>query len=91
MRFPLSYDATISRADFVRLLPRATNAPAVTEVDGAFCGNGWQVRLTPLSPLVIGLFRLERHHVEVSLAGRSADDQDRFMHHFTQCYQRGGG
>jgi hypothetical protein len=91
MRFPLSYDATISRHDFVRLLPLAVDESTFVEIDDVFQGTGWQVHLIPLPPLHIGLFRLDRHRVEVSLPGRSADEQARFMHRFTQCYQRGGG
>lgn len=91
MKFPFSYEATISRADFARLLPVATNEPEIRCINGEFCGTGWRIRLTPLPSLAVGLFRLERHRVEIFLDRLSAEAQDRFMLQFTQCYQRGGG
>lgn len=91
MKFPLSYDATITREDFIRLLPRATGDAEFEQIDNRFCGKGWSIYLTPLPPLGIGLVRLERHRVEIGFDGWSADEQDRFMQRFTQHYQRGGG
>lgn len=91
MRFPLSYDATTTREDFVRLLPRAVGGEAYREIDGRFCGRGWSIRLTRIAPLEIGLVRLERHRVDIEFSGLSAEEQKRFMQRFTQHYQRGGG
>jgi len=91
MRFPLAYDATTTREDFVRLLPQATGGSAFQEIDGRFRGQGWVLRLTRISPLEIGLVRLERHRVEIEFDGLSAAEQDRFMQRFTLHYQRGGG
>ncbi|MCF8178938.1 MAG: hypothetical protein K9J74_10555 [Sulfuritalea sp.] len=91
MKFPLAYDATTSRQDFVRLLSLATGTTEYEEIDGKFCGKGWTVRLTRIPPLEIGMVRLERHRVEIEFAGIDADAQDRFMQRFTSHYQRGGG
>ncbi len=91
MRFPLAYDATTTREDFVRLLPRATGLAEFREIDGRFCGQGWSVRLTRIPPLEIGLVRLERHRVELEFDGLTPEEQDRFMQRFTLHYQRGGG
>jgi hypothetical protein len=91
MRFPLAYDATTTREEFVRLLPRAVGGGAFRESDGGFRGEGWSLRLTPIAPLEIGLVRLARHRVEIEFSGLSAEDQDRFMQRFTLHYQRGGG
>ncbi|MDP2823999.1 MAG: hypothetical protein Q8O52_15150 [Sulfuritalea sp.] len=91
MRFPLVYDATTTREDFVRLLPQATGGSVFQEIDGRFCSQGWSVRLTRISPLEIGLVRLERHRVEIEFDGLTAAEQDRFMQRFALHYQRGGG
>lgn len=91
MRFPLVYEAATTREDFVRLLPLATGDAKYREIDGRWCGQGWSVRLTRISPLEIGLVRLERHRVEIEFDGLTAKEQDRFMGRFTLYYQRGGG
>lgn len=91
MRFPLRYDATTSYADFVRLLPLATAETGFSIQDGVFHGQNWQIRLTPLPALAIGLFRLERHRVEIAFNGLTEAQQDQFMQRFTNYYQRGGG
>lgn len=91
MRFPLAYDATTTRADFVRLLPQATGGEAFSEFDGGFRGRNWTIRLTRIPQLEIGLVRLERHRVDIELNGLTAEQQDDFMRRFTLHYQRGGG
>ena len=91
MNFPLAYDATTTRDEFVRLLPQATGDVALREIDGGFSGRGWSIRLTPIPPLEIGRVRLERHRVEIDLDGMTAEEQDRFMWRFSLYYQRGGG
>lgn len=91
MRFPLAYDATITREDFIRLLAQATDQHVIQEIDGGFCGKGWSLRLTRIAPLEIGLICLERHRVEIAFSGLSAEEQERFMQRFTLYFQRGGG
>ncbi len=91
MKFPLAYDATTTREDFVRLLPLATGGEPLREIDGEFRGKRWSVRLTPIPPLEIGLVRLERHRVEIAFDGLDEAAQDAFMRRFTLHYQRGGG
>ena len=91
MKFPLAYDATTTREDFVRVLPQATGEAALREIDGRFCGPGWSIRLIPISPLEIGLVRLERHRVEIEFDGLDELAQDAFMRRFALHYQRGGG
>ena len=91
MRFPLAYDATTTRQDFIRLLPQAAGEAELREIDGRFCGRGWSIRLTRIPPLEIGLVRLERHRVEIEFDGMTVEEQDRFMQRFTLHYQRGGG
>lgn len=91
MRFPLAYDATTSRDDFIRLLSQATGEAEYRESDGRFCGRGWSIRLTSMPPLEVGLVRLERHRVEIEFDGLTAEEQERFMQRFALHYQRGGG
>jgi hypothetical protein len=69
MKFPLTYEATTTRADFLRILPLATGEAELREIDGRLCGRGWAIRLTPIAPLEIGLVRLERHRVEIEFDG----------------------
>lgn len=91
MKFPRTYDATITRADFVRLLADATGQTDFITEGELFRGRGWTLRLTPIAPLEIGMVRLERHRVEVVFDGLTADAEDLFMQRFTLHYQRGGG
>lgn len=91
MIFPLAYDATTSRADFLRLLPVATGGADYREAGDEFIGHGWRLRFRAISPLVIGMVRLERHRIEIVFDGLGPEDQDRFMQRFTMHYQRGGG
>jgi len=91
MKFPLRYDATTTRADFIRTLSAATGEDDFREVDGRFEGKGWSIRLTPITPFGIGMVRLERHRVEIEFDGLTEDEQDRFMRRFTRHFQRGGG
>lgn len=91
MKFPLRYEATISRAEFIRTLPAAAGDDAFREVDGGFEGKGWSIRLTPITPFGVGMVRLERHRVEIAFDGMTPEGQDRFMRRFTLHFQRGGG
>ncbi|MBI5901516.1 MAG: hypothetical protein HZB40_20130 [Rhodocyclales bacterium] len=91
MKFPRAYDATITRADFVRLLPEATGQPEFEERDGAFHGSGWCIRFASVAPLEIGMVRLERYRVDIQFDGLDAEAEEAFMRRFTLTYQRGGG
>ncbi|MDP2823519.1 MAG: hypothetical protein Q8O52_12700 [Sulfuritalea sp.] len=91
MKLPQRHDATITRNDFLRILPAATGEADIRYAGGSFSGRGWSVRLTSIAPLEIGIVRLERHRVEIEFDGLTAEEQDRFMQRFTLHYQRGGG
>ncbi len=91
MKLPRRHEATITRKDFLRLLPAATGDSDIRESAGIFSGRGWSVRLTSMPPLEIGRVRLERHRVEIEFDGLTAEEQERFMQRFTLHYQRGGG
>jgi hypothetical protein len=91
MKLPQRHDATITRSDFVRILPAATGETQIVESGDRFSGRGWSLRLTPIPPLEIGMVRLARHRVEIEFDGLSAAEQEGFMRRFTLHYQRGGG
>ena len=91
MKFPRAYDATITRPDFLRLLPAATGESGFTENGGVFRGHGWEVRFSPIAPLEIGMVRLERHRIEIAFDGLTPEAEEAFMQRFTLHYQRGGG
>ena len=91
MKLPRRHDATITRQDFLRILPAATGEADIRESPGIFSGRGWSLRLTSIPPLEIGSVRLERHRVEIEFDGLTDEEQERFMQRFTQHYQRGGG
>ena len=91
MKLPRRHDATITRQDFLRILPAATGEDDIRESAGCFFGRGWSLRLTAIPSLEIGSVRLERHRVEIEFDGLSEDQQERFMQRFTLHYQRGGG
>ena len=91
MRLPRQHDATITRQDFLRILPAATGEADIRESADIFFGRGWSLRLTAIAPLEIGSVRLERQRVEIEFDGLTEAEQERFMQRFTLHYQRGGG
>lgn len=91
MKLARRHDATITRQDFLRILPAATGEAQICESAGMFFGRGWSLRLTAMPPLEIGSVRLERHRVEIEFDGLTEEEQERFMQRFTLHYQRGGG
>lgn len=90
MRLPRHYEATIERADFLRLLPVAAGGEYREEGDW-MTGEGWRVRLQPLPRLNIAAISLVRHRVEIELTGMTPEEEAAFMDRFTLAYQRGGG
>ena len=91
MKLPRQHDATITRQDFLRILPAATGESEIHESADIFFGRGWSLRLTAIAPLEIGSVRLERQRVEIEFDGLTEAEQERFMQRFTLHYQRGGG
>jgi hypothetical protein len=91
----LSLDMSISREDFLRLLPVAVGQAAIDEVAGRFSGNegsrSWTLQLLPLAQRRLGSVALPRHQVELHLEGYSEQEAAAFMTRFHQGFQRGGG
>lgn len=91
MRFPPRFVASITREEFLRLLPAATGCEAIGEDGDVFRGPGWTIRLTPMAPLQIALVRLPRFEVEIAFDAWPQAEQDAFLDRFGAHFQRGGG
>jgi hypothetical protein len=91
----LSQEMTISREDFLRLLPGAVE-DAHFRVDGdqirpVDAERHWRIVLSLLDDLRLGAIRLPRHRVEIHLTGDDADEHHRFVARFELHYRRAGG
>jgi hypothetical protein len=90
-----SFDMTISRTEFLRLLPEATGETAVEGADGLFTSGGqgtpWRMKLSPLEPFRLGPMVLERHRLDLDLTGCSPAEEALFLERFWRHFQRGGG
>jgi hypothetical protein len=86
---------SISREDFLRLLPVAVGQAFVAEVAGQFSGSegprSWTLRLQPLAQRRLGSVALPRHQVELRLEGYSEAEAAAFLARFQRGFQRGGG
>jgi hypothetical protein len=91
----LSLDMSISREDFLRLLPMAVGQAFVDEVEGQFTGSegpcNWTLHLLPLDQRRLGSVVLPRHQVELRLEGYSEAEAAAFLARFQRGFQRGGG
>ena len=91
----LDQDMTLSRAEFLRSLPRAVDEVPF-HIDGADIRPlaehpRWRIVLEPLSDLVIGAIALPRHRVRIYLGGSDAEEVRRFLARFELYFRRGGG
>ena len=91
----LRQEMTITRAEFLRLLPAAVDR-ANLRVDGDEIhpcdGNpDWRIVLSALDDLQLGAIRLPRQRVELYFAGNDAQGQRRFLARFELYYRRAGG
>lgn len=95
MKLPLSIEMTVTRADFLRLLPAAVSGVVFVEERAAFLHRdrhrSWRIAFEPLPELRIGLIRLERHRVGFAFKGYLETEIDAFMTRFELHYRRGGG
>ncbi|HUW38437.1 MAG TPA: hypothetical protein VMV91_14015 [Rhodocyclaceae bacterium] len=86
---------SITRADFLRLLPAAV-AHQPFSVEGERIGHrdvdrSWTIRLRAMPDLRIGLVRLERHQVVLAFEGYGEEEIAAFMRRFELYFRRGGG
>ena len=95
MKLPLSFEMTVTRADFLRLLPAAVGGAMFVEEPDAFQHRepqrAWRIAFEPLPELRIGLIRLERHRVGFAFEGYREAEIEAFMARFELHYRRGGG
>ncbi len=99
MKLPQAFEMTISRADFVRLLPAAVGHQPFDETVNVFSGiehqpagaRGWKIELLPLPALRIGAIHLERHRVQINFDGYAEADVAAFLTRFELYFRRGGG
>ena len=86
---------TITRADFLRLLPAAVHhAPFVVAGENIVHREGnrcWQMRLTPLPELKLGAIRLERQRLELAFENYPETEIAAFIERFELYFRRGGG
>jgi hypothetical protein len=86
---------SLSREDFLRLLPGAVGAVWVEENEGTFSASDgerrWSIRLSPLADRRLGSVALPSHGVEIHLDGYSEAEAAAFLIRFHRGFQRGGG
>ena len=91
----VSMDMSISREDFVRLLPVALGMSPFDEKDGLFTGRDglqhWKLQLIQLEDHRLGSVVLPRHRIELSFEGYAEDEIAAFLARFHRGFQRGGG
>lgn len=91
--FHLILEMTISRDEFVRLLPAAVGS---FEADGdtfRACGSrpAWTIRLVSLEDRRVGSVTFPRHRVEIEVAAASEGEGEAFAERFRRAFLRGGG
>jgi len=86
---------SISREEFLRLLPVAVGRSPFTEEAGVFSGRDgsrcWQVRLRPIANQRLGSVVLPRHRLDITFEGYSDQEAETFLVRFHRGFQRGGG
>ncbi len=88
-----SFDMTIGRGEFLRLLPGAVGTfdTRGDVLQGTSADRGWVIRLTPLAPGSLGGVAVPRHRVEITLEEHSEAEAEAFMERFHRGFLRGGG
>ena len=86
-------EMTVSRAEFLRLLPAAAGP---FEADGESVRSSgscpaWTIRLVPLPDRRLGRVAVPRHRVEIEVDAASEAEGDAFFARFRRAFLRGGG
>ena len=89
----VALEMTISREEFLRLLPAVVGP---IEVDGemvraADTGGRWRIRLVPLPDRRLGSVAVPRHRVEITVETESDEDRQAFVDRILRGFVRGGG
>lgn len=86
---------TISRDEFLRILPGATDCVPRSAGADAWCGAdvacGWSLRIEPLPGLALGALHLPRHRVRLRLDDCEPGARNRFLARWELHFRRGGG
>ncbi len=92
---PLLLEMSITREDFLRLLPGAVGLASIEEAGGVFTQaeghRRWTIHLVPLVDWRAGSVVLARHRVEIRFEGYSDEEAQAFLAAFHRGFQRGGG
>ena len=93
MNFHRDLEMSITREEFLRLLPAAVG-PFEENGDtirghGTACG--WLIRLTPLAGRRVGSMAVPRHQVDIVLEGCAESEAEAFVERFHRAFLRGGG
>ena len=95
MAIELNLEMTLSRGEFLRMLPAAVGMAAIREEGNTFAGGdgqkSWTLALVPLASRRLGSMVLPCHRVEIRLEGYSEAAAEAFMARFLRGFQRGGG
>jgi hypothetical protein len=93
MDFHRSLEMTVSRDEFLRLLPAAVGSfvvdgDTIRPADGS---RDWLIRLVPLADHRMGSVVIPRHCVEIVLGACSEAEGKSFLERFLRAFLRGGG
>lgn len=95
MRLPLSFETSLTRADFLRLLPAAVGGEGFRDEGSVFRHEeqqrSWRISLEPLPQLEMGRVKMDRHRLTFAFEGYADAEIDRFMARFELYFRRGGG
>jgi hypothetical protein len=88
-----SFEMSIDREDFLRLLPSAVgpfdlDGQVARSSDGA---RAWTILLVPMTDRRLGSVAIPRHRVEITLEGYSEAEAKAFIERFERGFLRGGG
>jgi hypothetical protein len=90
----IALEMTITKADFLRLLPGVAGQPFLPAGDRLSQGDaqrGIALRISELPPMRLGTMALERLRLDIEFSGYTALEQKEFLSRFRLQYQRGGG
>jgi len=86
---------TITRSDFLRLLPAAVNQATFVVAGENIVhweeGRCWRMTLAPLPELKLGAIRLERHRLDLAFENYPEAEIAAFLKRFELYFRRGGG
>ena len=90
-----SFEMSISRQDFLRLLPGAVGGAPFEETGDLLIHTeeerNWHIALNPLPVLHLGTLQLERHGVEWRFSGYTEAEINALVLRFERHFRRGGG